>query len=174
MCCCTIISFVWLTVVEGPANPALSTEMWQSFRRSSAALPVLSGSWQGTGCLPQFARSWFQGGQAALMLGFASGKPYMQDVVFNRTRLAVKRGPWCFISGASLSTSLSNRLLLKVPVRKTHLVQLGEVLWLLLLPRNPFCCPGRPGQGSREWAQFTHTYPSLSGEQLSWILPPVG
>lgn len=45
----------------------------------------------------------------------------------------------------------------------------GEVLWLLLLPRNPFSCTGRPGQ-----AQFTHTYPSLSGEQLSWILPPLG
>lgn len=79
------------------------------------------------------------------MLGFASGKPHMQDVVFNRTRL---------LSSQDCGVSSLEHLSLPLPAAQTFAPGAGEkntfspaggTVVAAAAAKNPFWCPGRPG-----------------------------
>lgn len=163
--------FMWLTVVEGPAKPA---------QHSNVTLRVLGGAQQRCLC--------FQG----------VGREQSASLDLQGDGFGVDTLPWCWAlpqashtcrmwflieqswlpsqdRGVSSLEHLSQqrRPLLEVPVRKTPLVQLGEVVWLLLLPKNPSAAQGGLARAAGN-EPSSHTHPSLPGQQPSWILPPVG
>lgn len=136
--------------MEGPANPALRTEKWhpefqEELSRVACALRDLTGTRCLPGCegagfradtlpwcwaLPQASRTWG--------MWFLKEQGWLS-------------GEHCSVPSLEIPLLLSeqHRPLLQVPARKTPSAQLGKVLWLLLLPRNPFCCPGRAGPAHR-------------------------